>query len=108
MNIFKNMNKKQKKEFEKMPREQQMEMFAFEMNKEFNELAQSYITKSFYQGTLSAFHMLYENYVKELVNKKDELSTEEFTIIVAKIIAVVSKYNDNYLEQFPVENEKEI
>ena len=33
MNIFKNMNRKQKREFEKMPREKQMEMFAFEMNK---------------------------------------------------------------------------
>ena len=101
------MNRKQKREFEKMPREKQMEMFAFEMDKHYNEMAQEHITKSFYRGTLAAFHTLYDNYVKEIIDNKDKMTAEEFNEKVAKLIATISMYNFKYLEEFPIENNKE-
>lgn len=107
MNIFKNMNRKQKREFEKMPREKQMEMFAFEMDKHYNEMAQEHITKSFYHGTLAAFHTLYDNYVKEIIEEKDKITADMFNEKIAALIVVISKYNDKYIEEFPIENNKE-
>ncbi len=108
INFFKNMNRHQRKEFDKLSKADQISIIAYEIRKGVeNEFSQQ-ITKSFYHGHLNAGKYLYDKYVKEYLELSvDSKNTEQCATIIGNCFAEITRLSEKFAEDFPIDKELE-
>ena len=108
MSIFDRMNRQQKREFEKLPQNEKLEIIAAEIQNKASAAMQDEIANSVYRGYVLAHSMLYEDFVKPFMESKDEKESEHILAgLIQKITEVKDKMPDYFKEDNPVEEKPE-
>lgn len=95
-NFFKKMNREQKRQFDKLSKEQQLDIFAAEINKQNLKVFEKEIQMSIYRGFLIACNFLYEKYVDKYLQLDPENDGEQMAKLVGECFAEIARINETY------------
>lgn len=100
-NFLRSLNRKQKRKFDKLDKEEKEQIIAHEITQKINESAGKEISKAFVKGAIFANKLLYDHYL----TKWDELDDHEKMGIAEALVAEIKLHRDKALKMFPEDNE---
>lgn len=104
MNFFKNLNRKQRRQFDKLEQEEKNKIIAHDIAEKFKEVGERQIAVAFVKGVVHANEMLYEKYVTAW----DAAKYEEKRKVAKQLVEEIRMHHQKYLEtQQNAENKDE-
>ena len=94
--IFSRMNRKQQKDFNKLPEQNRIEIIATEINNKSRSVYEKEIVNSFIRGYYTAFQQLHEGFVEKIVVSKDE---EEINELTKNLLIEINKVYDKTIDE---------
>ena len=101
--FLRSLNRKQRRQFNKLDEDEKKDILAAEVAKKINESAGKEISKAFVKGTIFANKLLYDHYL----TKWDELDDHEKMGIAEALVAEIKLHRDKALAMFPEDNQKD-
>lgn len=102
MNFFKKLNRKQRREFDKLEKDKKIEIISHEINEKIKGERNKIVAKAFADGFIFANKMFFDKYFKDW----DKLSEEGKSNIAELIALDVKKSVERYNKQQDKENEQ--
>lgn len=99
-NFLRSLNRKQRRQFNKLDTDEKKDILAAEVAKKINESAGKEISKAFVKGAIFANKLLYDHYL----TKWDELDDHEKMGIAEALVAEIKLHRDKALAMFPEDN----
>lgn len=94
MSFFKKLNRKQRRQFDKLDKEEKKEIIAHEINEKVKASTQRMIATAFADGHLFCSKMLYEKYFERYKSAKQREKAKIADEIMAEISVGYNKYNE--------------
>ena len=108
-NMFKRMNAKDKKKFNKLSLEEKTDILQHEVNKKVMEQSTEIITNAFAQGVATGIGVLAEKYVVEMLETKDDERKQELLQqLIVEMMRAYEQYKELGIGEKPYQEEKEI
>lgn len=99
-NFLRSLNRKQRRQFNKLDTDEKEDILAAEVAKKINESAGKEISKAFVKGAIFANKLLYDHYLI----KWDELDDHEKMGVAEALVAEIKMHRDKALKMFPEDN----
>lgn len=99
MNVFRKMNRKQKREFGKLSAEEKADALMNAIQPEISKANVNIASDSFMCGYLFAFDNLYDKYLQDYAYLNDEEREDVCAKIVAEIVENKKKYDARYQKE---------
>lgn len=102
-NFLRSLNRKQRRQFNKLDAEEKKEIVAADIAKKINEAAGEKISDAFVQGAIYANKLLYDHHLTGW----DEASPEKKMEIAVALVGEIKLHRDKANEMFPEDNQKD-
>lgn len=104
MSFFRGLNRKKRRQFDKLEQEEKNQIIAHEISQKVSETTQKQIAVAFVKGVVQANEMLYEKYVTAW----DAAKYEEKRKVAKQLVEEIRMHHQKYLEtQQNAENKDE-
>lgn len=103
MSFIRNLNRKQRRKFDKLEQEEKKQILAHEISQKVNEAAGKKISNAFVQGAVFANKILYEHYLEGIEN----LSEEEKTKRINDLVEEITRLHEKAVKMFPEDSKQE-
>lgn len=95
MSFFRNMNRKQKRAFDRLGKNEQLEIFTHELNKNVKAERNKAVSLAFIDGILCEADLLYDKYFEKWRNSTPSERDE----VVKNLMEEIKKGHDKYVER---------
>lgn len=94
MSFLRGLNRKQRRQFNKLEKDEKMQLLSHEMSEKYREMLNKEVAKSFIDGILFESKLLYDRYLNDYFNEEDQTKKDE---LVQKMIENVRSDYEKYL-----------
>ena len=102
-NFLRSLNRKKRRQFDKLDKEEKEQIIAHEITQKINESAGKEISKAFVKGAIFANKLLYDHYL----TKWDELDDHEKMGVAEALVAEIKMHRDKALAMLPEDNKED-
>lgn len=103
MNLLKTLNRKQRRQFNKLDKQEQIKIVAQQINEKTSKTTQEHIAKAFVDGTLTAYKLLGDRYLERYESAQTE---NDFKELMDDLFKEVKRKIDIYNERFKESEDK--
>lgn len=96
MSFLRGLNRKQRRLFNKVEKDEKIQILSHEMSEKYREMLNKEVSKSFIDGLLFASKLLYDRYLNDYFNEEDQAKKDE---LVQKMIENVRSDYEKYLNR---------
>lgn len=96
MNFFRKMNRSQKRKFDKLGKNEQLEIFTHELNEKVKDERNKAVAQAFADGFLFASNMMYEKFFEKWHNSTPSDREE----VARDFMEYLKKGHDKYVERY--------
>lgn len=103
MSFFRNLDRKQKRQFNKLNKKDQQETVAAALQEKYSNVLQREVSKAFVRGVMFGNNTLYDKFV----TKWDAAKYDDKRKVAKELVEEIRQHHDKYVQMFESESKEE-